>query len=799
MKFRMNGHRVLMVALAIVFASCVDETFRIDEVSKEVTVGGDSAVTLPLGSLKDKTIEELLDVADIPGLDVDESGNFVYSYVGQSNTVSIDGVTTEFEIPKISSSFDVDYPEFSLDMEPISINDEDDISVIGLDSYITEGEGYIPEGLTMPRVECHYTHVIDSDELHIEFDVPEQIMNVDKLYFRDVDGNHKGAPMRLSVALNGLKEINAGGELKFDLTLEGGTFRILDADGGELCDGNHFSEQYTIAEGVETIDFVIYVESITNTTTTTLDNNHLDMPLKMTYDMTLDVATKAGSFNINDKPHIALTADFEYSDADVAVDSSVDLVKCDVVGGESIMIEDIPEQLKSINRVAMAQNDSSIVNLYAHGMSWLGDLAKDIVVEVALPKYLKLQHVGDEIYNYDATTGVLTASVADLDKGVSVAIEALDFGPEGISANDSGDVELLFEPTIVARFREGSHVSVSQLKHEDDFSVEVGVTSSILTIESLSGIVDDVFKVEETFALEGLDDIDVEIEGVGLKPVIEVNMSHPFTIDTSLSGVVTPSTDGELNEENAVVFDDVVIKAAEYVGGEIAPAEVTIIIADETLRDRYSDAKFTFVACDVTKLLVGSLPDAINIKLDLGVDTVEMQTLYVADDFSVSYDYKVEVPIIVDDTLRIRYSDEVADLSSTFEMVSKYDVQVGDVTLIAKVTNTTPLEFGANVVLKDVEGKETEAQVRFAEGDRILGSADGVTPKESILRLELDLGDEGRITKLAEVDAVAFELVASSAANESGVALNKEQSVGATLQLHIDGGVTVDIDQFIDK
>ena len=796
MKLCIGGCRVLMVAMLLMFASCVDDTFRIDEVSKEVTVGGDSAVTLPLGSLNGRTIGELLGDTEVSGLDVDAEGNFVYSYVGERSTVNIDGVTSEFEIPSIDASFDVDYPEFSFDMEPITIKEEDDISIRGLDNYITEGEGYIPEGLAMPRVECQYTHVIDSDDLHIEFDVPEQIMNVDKIYFRDVDGNHQGAPMRFSVALNGLKDINAGGELKFDLTLEGGTFRILDADGGELCDGNHFAEQYPIAEGVETIDFVIYVESITNTTT--LDNNHLNIPLKMTYDMELDVATKAGRFNINDKPHIAITADFVYGDADVAVDSSVDLVKCDVVGGESIMIEDLPEQLKSINRVTMAQNDSSIVNLYARGMSWLGDLAKDIVVEVALPKYLKLQHVGDEICNYDATTGVLTASLADLDNGVSVAIEALDFGPEGISANDNGDVELLFEPTIVARFREGSHVSVSQLKHEGDFSVEVGVTSSVLTIESLSGMVDDAFKVEETFALEGLDDIDVEIEGVGLKPVIEVNLSHPFTIDALLSGVVTPSTDGELNVENAVVFDDVVIKAAEYVGGEIAPAEVTIIIADETLRERYSDAKYTFVACDVTKLLVGSLPDAINIKLGLGVDTVEEQTLYVADDFSVSYDYKVEVPIIVDDTLRIRYSDEVADLSSTFEMVSKYDVQVGDVTLIAKVTNTTPLEFGANVVLKDVEGKETEAQVRIVEGDRILGSSDGVTPKESILRLELDLGDGGRITKLAEVDAVAFELVASSAANEGGVALNRDQKVGATLQLQIDGGVTVDIDQFIN-
>ena len=789
-----GSYRILLVAIVVLFASCVDKSFRIEEVSKEVTLGNDTTITLPLGWLNEKSIEELLGDTEIPGLEIDENGNFLYSYEGEEGSTTIEGVSTEFEIPEIKSSFEVEYPEFNFEMASIVISDEEDISVIsGLDSYITQGR--IPQGVAMPAVKCQYTHVVDSDKLHIEFDVPEQISGVNKVIFRDIENGHHGAPMHLSVALNGLKDINAGGTLKFDLEIDGGTFRILDAQNSEICNGTHYADTYTIAEGVESVDFVIYIESVTNNKS--LNDHHLDIPITLTYNMEFEMATKAGAFNFNDKPHIALNADFEYGDAEVAVDTNVDLVKCKVNGGDKIKIAGLPEELKSVSRVAIVQNDMSILDLYAHGMAWLGDLADDVEVQVTLPDFLTLRAVDGQAYSY--MDGVLTTTIAELDKGVKVDIEALDFGADGLTPNEEGDIELLFEPTIVARFKDSSNVSVKQLEHDGDFTVTVGISESKLSIESLSGRVDYAYEVDESFALTGLEDIDVEIAGVGIKPVIEVNITHPLTMEAELSGVITPSAGGVELTDNAVAFDDVVLKPATYENGEIRPTDMTIIIAHDSLREQYSDDKYTFVACDVTKLLEGSLPDLINIKLKLGVDSTKEQTLYITDNFSVAYDYGVVIPIAVDESFEIRYSDEVAGLNSILSAIAEYDISVGDVTVLAKVRNTTPLEFGAQVVLKDADGNTTEAQVIIPEGDKVLGSQDGVTAKESVVHLKLDLGEDGNLRKLCEVDIIAFDLVASSAAKEGSVALNNAQSVSAELQIQIDGGVTVDLDKFLKK
>ena len=789
-----GSYRILLVAIVVLFASCVDKSFRIEEVSKEVTLGNDTTITLPLGWLCEKSIEELLGDTEIPGLEIDENGNFLYSYEGEEGSTTIEGVSTEFELPEIKSSFEVEYPEFNFEMASIVISDEEDISVIsGLDSYITQGR--IPQGVAMPAVKCQYTHVIDSDKLHIEFDVPEQISGVNKVIFRDIENGHHGAPMHLSVALNGLKDINAGGTLKFDLEIDGGTFRILDAQNSEICNGTHYADTYTIAAGVESVDFVIYIESVTNNKS--LNDHHLDIPITLTYNMEFEMATKAGAFNFNDKPHIALNADFEYGDAEVAVDTSVDLVKCKVNGGDKIKIAGLPEELKSVSRVDMVQNDMSILDLYAHGMAWLGDLADDVEVQVTLPDFLTLRAVDGQAYSY--MDGVLTTTIAELDKGVKVDIEALDFGADGLTPNEEGDIELLFEPTIVARFKDGSNVSVKQLEHDGDFTVTVGISESKLSIESLSGRVDYAYEVDESFALTGLEDIDVEIAGVGIKPVIEVNITHPLTMEAELSGVITPSAGGVELTDNAVAFDDVVLKPATYENGEIRPTDMTIIIAHDSLREQYSDDKYTFVACDVTKLLEGSLPDLINIKLKFGVDSTKEQTLYITDNFSVAYDYGVVIPIAVDESFEIRYSDEVAGLNSILSALAEYDISVGDVTVLAKVRNTTPLEFGAQVVLKDADGNTTEAQVIIPEGDKVLGSQDGVTAKESVVHLKLDLGEDGNLRKLCEVDIIAFDLVASSAAKEGSVALNNAQSVSAELQIQIDGGVSVDLDQFLKK
>ena len=770
--------------------ACVDKSFNIDDVSKEVTLGS-GTTTVPLGYLENKSLGDLLEGEDIEGLIIDESGNLSFSYEGESKTIEVEGISTEFEIPQIENSFEVEYPEFNFAMKAIEISEEADIEVVsGLESYLSQGR--IPQGVDLPNIECKYHHVIEGDNLHIEFDVPQQIDDIAKIIFRDIENGHHGAPMHLKVALNGLKDINAGGELKFDLNIEGGTFRILDA-ANNAVETKHYTETYVIEEGAEYVDFVIYVESIVNDTE--LDSNHhLDIPLKLTYDMEFNMATKAGEFNFNHMPHIELNADFEYGDADVVVNSDVNLVECEVDNGDPIEIAGLPNELISVKRVAMLQGANSILNFYAHGMSWLGDLADDVEVVVGLPTYLKLHRVDNANYIYDEATGELTTTIAELDKGVAIAIEALDFGAEGCSPDANGKIALDFEPSIRAYFKEGVHVNVSSLEHNGDLEISVGIEKSNLEIESFTGKIDYAYEVEQAFEMTGLGDLDLELDAIGLKPIIKVNITHPLTMEAAIHGAVEPSVDGEVIADNVVTFESALVPA-KYINGEIESTEATLVIADESLRDSYADSKYTFVACDVTKLIQGVMPDTLTIKLSLGVDPEQVQTLYIAEDLAITYDYKVDLPFAVDNSLKVRYNDEVTDLNSLFSQLADYDITVGDVTIIATVTNTTPLQLAASATLKNVDGSDANTQVTIADNAIIEGSADGVTPKESLLRFELDIED-GCVASVADVDAIAFALEATSAVAEGSVALNTNQYLGVKLQMELKGGITIDLKDF---
>jgi hypothetical protein len=185
----------------------------------------------------------------------------------------------------------------------------------------------------------------------------------------------------------------------------------------------------------------------------------------------------------------------------------------------------------------------------------------------------------------------------------------------------------------------------------------------------------------------------------------------------------------------------------------------------------------------------------VDINMAFAVDASMEQTLYLTDQLYVAYDYSVLIPFDIDSSLELRYNDTVGDLNSIFESIAGYDIKVGDVAIIATVVNTTPFELVADVTLLDGEGNPSDAQVHIAEDTKILGSSDGVTPAESVVRLDVDLGKDGKVSNLGVVDGLQFELSATSAANEATVALNKNQYIGVKLQIELAGGITIDLDK----
>lgn len=792
MRVKHYAYRLLAAVCAFATIACVDDSFRLDNISTEVTVGS-GTTTLPLGYLNDKTLGELIEGQNIEGLHIADNGDISFSYVGESETIDIEGISTEFEIPQINTPFVVEYPDFSVNVSDISVDAFDDINVYGLDAY--SGMSFsVPGGVT---VGADYSKVFEGDDYHVEFDVPEQIASVDTIYFTDKEGGGIGTPLHVRVDFNGVAAINNGGELSYNFSIEGASFRLLDADGNLICDGTSYGNVHTIASGAEYVEFVIYIESITNHVEID-DNHHLDIPLKLTYDMDFEFTTKAGTVNLNSLPEINFDAEFAYGDAEVTMDSDTIIAECKVESEHPVIIKNIPSELKMLNRIGMKPNMGATLDFYIDGMKWLGNDMEDVEVVAKLPECLKLYYIDGENYTYDATANELTTTVEELDKGIVVGVEALDFGAEGL-VPENGEIAIEFTPSIVTRFKEDAHINISSLQHDGNLVLTIGIAETIFAVESLSGKVDYTYDVEQAVELEGLSDIDLEINGVGLKPIIEVNVTHPLTVAATVSGSVVPSANGAAVVENTVAFNDIVLPSATFANGEIMPAEVTLIIADESLRANYVDERYTFVACDVTKLLRGSLPESLDVKLQLGVDSEQVQTLYIDEEFAITYDYSLNLPFAVDETLDVRYSDEISGLGETFAELAEYDIKVGDVAVIATVTNSTPLQLGAEVTLKDINGNPTAAQLTIADNAIIEGSADGTTPKVSTLRFDLDFGADGRVANITEVDAIAFDLVATSAAINNAVALNTNQFIGVKLQLELVGGITVDIDEFISE
>lgn len=794
---------------AFATVACVDDSFDVSSVSTEVTVGS-GTTTIPLGHLDKKCIGDLLGNQEIAGLEKDEDGNLSFKFSGEGDSINVEGITTEFEIPEIKNEFMVEYPQFAIDMEPIEIDAEEDIYVdLGvLDEYKKPNFGFdipsfeIPDDVELPMLKGTFTRTFseenDENNMHINVELPEQIENVTKIFFKDMDNVHHGAPMHLRVDFNDLAEINGGGTLNFKLSIAGGRFTLLDAENNVIhndTDGDFYTKEYDVEDGAKYIDFTIYVESITNGNPLT-EEHHLDLPLELTYDMEFEVQAKPGNFDLDVMPHIELNADFEYGDAEMDVDETATLVEYHHEQPDPIAIEGLPEQVKTVNRVTLA--DGGIFRMEARGLEWLDeDVAEDMEVLIALPDYLVLHEIENAECHYDEENKMLISTVGQLDDGLEVAIEALDFGAEGMTPDENGNFELEFALDFVVDFTEDAHVNASQLEHEGDLGIQIIVEPTMLNIDAVSGCVEYEYVVDEVFALQGLDQLDVEIGGVGLKPIIEVAVSNPLTMPAMLDGCITPISGGMEVEKNTIEIPTVELAAATYDDGEITPADITLIIADESLRNNYRNPKYTFVACDVAKLLLGKLPEALNINLALSVDENTVHTIHVAETLSVQYEYKVDVPIAFDDSLEITYNSALSGLNPTFEFLAGYDIKVGDVAIIATVTNTTPLQFAPSVALFDVDGNRTKAQATVAEGSMILGSSDGETPKESTLRLDFTLGGDGSMSNIADIDGVSMQLVATSAAEEELVPLKDSQYLSVKLQLELDGGVTIDLGSFI--
>ncbi len=778
-------------AMSLLFVvGCVDENYRIDQVDTEVTIAS-GTTTLPLGSLDRTTLNDFLN--DTEGLDTlltEKDGRYVLG-ISDNGVYNVGGIEHVVKIPEVSGNFEVDYPKFGLTDHVQKVNEYFDVTPDLGDLSVVSGVPVLVEaGHTI-------TGVKDGDLIEeFSYEVPEMLSGVKRIYLKPTEEGDPGARINVRFLLNDLASVNGGGHVTLKLKAPKGC-NLYDGNGNHVEDGEFAVTEFDFGTDDNELPFLAYVESVGNDKP--IEDGAINFSIDLEYHISFEMTTKEGSLTLNQGPQLHVMSDLAYGDADIVLNevALLDHMKPDE-DEANVTIKDLPEEINSIRSITFAE-ESPLV-LKAGGFDWMSeDLANKIIIDAWLPEYIIL-HENVEI-GYNAEEHKLHTTLENLRNGVGVDLDALDFGEEGLVLRN-GTVEISFAPEIDARIEGGTEIKLSSIMHEGKMTLSAGIEEATLDIQEVSGCIKYDYGYDKSFKLGDIGNLN--IDGVGLEPVLRLELENPFTLDLMASYSVVPYVDGKIQADRAINTNGyngvgyVTIPAATVVGGVVNPTKSVIVLGTEASRDEYN-SDCIFVPCDIEKLFKGEFPDELAVRLNIknDPDPTKVVTLHTAHKYELKYTYSLEMPVELNNRTKLSYQQTIDFTEeggeNPFEQLADLpEIKLGDVAVIADVTTTLSLQLSAFVEMLDSDGEVIDGLVVLPEsGNTIVGSKDGVTAATSTLRLELHL-DNKSITTLANVAAIRFSLEAAGV-DESSAPIDFEQYVEAALKLELSGGITADL------
>ncbi len=518
------------------------------------------------------------------------------------------------------------------------------------------------------------------------------------------------------------------------------------------------------------------------------------MLLDMEYHISFEMTTKAGELTLNSVPTLSVDADFVVKDADIVLDEVVLADAIEAEGGDFV-IEGLPKELLAINNISFKEANTEI---YVKGLDWLVDsVAEKVKVEATMPETLKLSS-----NEADVQGSTIRTNLKELRRSVAIAVEALDFGSEGL-VPEEGKVEVAFSPTITAKIERGTEVRLTDLVHNGStFNLSAGIDAMTIDVESISGRVDYGYSLSQDIEiLNGDEEFDLAINGVSLSPAVIVELDNPMPLEALLSAKLTPVVGGVEQTDRAISVADVAVRGAEVVDGKVKSKKNIIVLAMADRKADYADEKYTFVEVDIVKLLCGDVPEKLILDLEFNSNPDVVSTVYATPGgMSINYDYAVVVPLQSRKDLDVVFEMTLDGFSETLAELSEYDIRVGDVKITAEAESTLPLGLVIEeLVALDIDGNPTDAQIVLPEGkNEIRASKDGKEPATTVLELQLQLDAEHSIASIANVDGIRFKVRAKGEADER-TWVNENQWLSFAAKLHIKDGITVDLRDFFEE
>ena len=417
---RLFGYTVAITAAAA--TACIDNRYDLDNVSTEITVGGDEII-VPLGQVKEKNLGELIgnDIADLS----DENGVYTAKFIDDHDSFNIDGISlpritnispdisavtfsapvlpSTFDFSSVTSSFLLDYPD--LDTAPA-------IDPIAVTSAIAGGIP-LPSG-NIPALGERTVQMSGYADFRGTFSLVPEIAHINKIYLGDASTPY-GAPLDITLALNGMKDINGGGTLDFKAVFPS-NYELTDENGRPI--GNRLSVSGSaVAAGTDKIAVRAFIRSI-DLRDIPVSDGVLKIADIVEYEFTLRFDAVAGYYNSTYPPEFTLAANPACKDVEVITD----VIRISDSSHTTEMVytfNGIPEGVRSIDRIVFSD---APIRMSVGGLEWL---KSDIpAATIALPSNFVFANDGKGYL--DTSTNTLTAPLRTLQQGIELEIRSID-------------------------------------------------------------------------------------------------------------------------------------------------------------------------------------------------------------------------------------------------------------------------------------------------------------------------------------------------------------------------------------
>jgi len=246
----------------------------------------------------------------------------------------------------------------------------------------------------------------------------------------------------------------------------------------------------------------------------------------------------------------------------------------------------------------------------------------------------------------------------------------------------------------------------------------------------------------------------VKLANPQLTLTLTSDMDVPATIDGTLTGIYS---DGRA--QTVVPVEGMRMKGN---------GTTTILIA-RTASGVDASAFDQVVEVPTLNKLTDEIPDEIKFTATVTADANTECDALLGHVYTVKPQYTMEMPLAFASDAQIVYRDTFDGWHDDIEDAEFDDNSSIGLTLEGTIVNRIPVNLEAKATAIDSDGNALDDYVDVVVTGNVAGSADGITPAESPLKIEISQTKAGGINKL---DGIVFSATGTSGESMAGVTLN---------------------------